>query len=130
MKKIQIVLLSCLSQFVVAQEELHRFDVNAGDLSYIDCPVEINLNIFSSEILENLILFEEVKGNFITVDFQIEPGQNPKMLFIIKGKLEKGESKTYVILKDTPKKKDKQIQITRSPDELTVTDTFSISIYI
>ena len=35
MRKIQIVLLSFLSQFVVAQEELHHFDVNAGDLSYI-----------------------------------------------------------------------------------------------
>lgn len=122
MKKIQIVLLSFLSQFVVAQEELHRFDVNAGDWSYIDCPVEVDLSTFSPEILENLALFEEVKNNFITVDFQIEPGDKPKMLFIIMGKFEKGESKSYVILKDTPKKKDKQIQITRSADELTVTD--------
>ena len=122
MRKIQIVLLSLLSQFAVAQEELHRFDVNAGDLSYIDCPVEVNLNIFSPEILENLKLFEEVKGDFIAVDFQIDPGDKPKMWFIIKGKFEKGESKTYVILKDTLQKKDVQIQVTRSPDELTMTD--------
>lgn len=122
MKNLQIILLSFLCQFVVAQDELHSFDVNAGNLSYIDCPVEVDLSIFTHEILENLKLFEIVKGELITADFQIEPGNKPKMWFIIRGEFEKGESKTYVIVKDTPKEQDRQIQVTWNIDELTVTD--------
>lgn len=122
MKNLQIILLSFLCQFVVAQEEMYRFELSAGDLSYIDCPVEVDLSIFTPEILKKLSLFEEIKGNFIRVDFQIEPGYKPKMWFIIRGVFEKGESKSYVIVKDTPKEQDRQIQVTWNIDELTVTD--------
>ncbi len=121
-KKLLIALFVLLNQIAGAQQGMLRFQVSAGDYAYLDCPVEVDLSPLSPALSENLALFENVNGRLISVACQIESGDRPLMWFIINGKFEPGETRSYAVIRDTLEKHVWQIQIYRSRDELKVTD--------
>jgi hypothetical protein len=120
-----LLLIICILQASCSSDELLRFHVNAGELSYLDCRVSIDLSQLEADNYEALELFEETDGGNIEIPFQIEKSSaNQHLWFQMEGEFLDGESRSY-FLKSASDPDDKEtfsIKILQNPDDLKIID--------
>jgi len=94
-----LVVILCLlwGTNLFAQQEL-KFKVLAGDYSRKDCPVSLDLSGTDLELNNNHFQLYQVNGKTeVPVPGQLEEGKNPRLWFILKDEMKKGESCEYVL---------------------------------
>jgi len=99
---IYLVLLNCLLtvQSVSGAEPLARFTVKAGDYTRIDTPVIAWLDGVPLGFPSDEIRLVEVKGSRrIDVPVQLEAGSPPRLWWVLSGKTQAGEERTYELVK-------------------------------
>lgn len=99
MKKF-IIILVCFIGLVnlYAQEKEVKFNVLAGDYPRKNCPVGLDLSTTCIEFNNlHMQLYMLADNKEIPVASQLEGGTNPRLWFILKGEMKKGEIRKYIL---------------------------------
>lgn len=106
-------------------EALMSFSVSAGERSYLDCPVSLDLSAVEYENINEIGLFEDTEQGELRIPFQLErSGQEPLLWFIVEGELRAGESRNYLLRTESSEGDtlNESIRIVETQDELQVFD--------
>jgi len=99
---ILLVLLCCFltAQSICDAAPLARITVEAGDYTRIDTPVAAELDGVPVGFPSDDIRLVEVKGSrHIDVPIQFEAGSPPKLWWVLSGKTEAGDKRTYELIR-------------------------------
>lgn len=95
-----LVVFVCAWTGTAAAEPLATFTVQTGEHTRIDTPVSVSLVGLTDA---SSLRLEEVKGSQrIAVPAQVETGPTPKLWWILSGKTEAGQSRTFELVRGTP----------------------------
>ncbi len=125
MRKIVLLLIICMLQVSCTSDDLLRFHVNAGEFSYLDCRVSIDLSQIETDNYEALELFQEIDGAILKIPFQIEKSSANQLLwFKMEGRFLAGESSIFLLKSatDPGEEEPNSIQVLHNPEELKIID--------
>jgi hypothetical protein len=100
MMRYLMIILACLvgSANLHAQKKEIKFNVFAGEYSRKNCPVSLDLSTTSLELNNQYLQLYSLEGNTeVPVASQLEEGKNPRLWFILKGEMKKGEIHKYIL---------------------------------
>lgn len=117
--KYTLGLLVTICAFQLRSQDLLQFSLQTDQ---VNCPIQVpleNLNYNTDQ--QGLALFEEVKGQMVSIPCQLEKGHGAKLWFILPDRGEAGKKRSFVIrnseaLSDAP-----QIVLQRDHEDLDFT---------
>jgi hypothetical protein len=100
-----LLLVFLLPQNPIFAEPLARITVEAGKHLRIDTPVSLTLDGLAENLSDPSLRLEELKDSErFAVPWQIEPGEPPKLWWILSGTTPSGTKRTYELLQEDPAK--------------------------
>ncbi len=91
------------------KKEVLHFTVESGSYQRINTPVSVDLNGITIVDTLSYQLVEKVNGKLIEKPFQIEPGYNTLLWFVLDGTTAPGKSREYILYQNTNNKFENKI---------------------
>ncbi|MFC2097147.1 PmoA family protein [Bacteroidota bacterium] len=88
------VVSTCLAETKI----IAHIVVDPGEFERENCPVSVSINGLNINIYEGIILQEIIDSQFIQQACQIEPGNSPKLCWILKGITKPGNKRYFRLL--------------------------------
>lgn len=104
-----ILLLSVILSAGAQKKELLRFTVETGSFLRINTPVSLSLDGITITDSLSYQLVEKVNGKFAEKPFQIEPGYNTILWFVLDGTTAPGKVREFFLYQNPASSFDKQI---------------------
>ena len=118
-----VLLAAVTNQSVADTEPLATITVEAGRHARLDTPVSVSLEAIPGILAHRLIGLKEIRGSErIPTPSQIEPGNPPRLWWILSGTTPAGSTRTFQFMKGDvkPPKVDARVEVTKDNSVLQI----------